>query len=191
MTIKEVFKTIRGGFNCNKKTPRPNEIMIVKTFQKDALQNSKFMDNRFIQVSLAYTLNNKYFLKEKDIVISLKKPYRAAALSKELTEKVLVPNNFIILRDISDEYDYLFVVNYLNIIGIDNLIDQSIYRSPNSDLTKEDIKSIELPNINISEQKKYINLLDSINERSIVYKKIQDNDERILEFIMKSIVGDK
>ena len=187
MQVEEVFEKVFGGFNFKKRYNRPNELYNVKSFHKEAMQSSQFMEGRFYNVQLSFKINKKYILTKDDIVISLKKPYKASYLSYELKEEVYVPNNFVILRGISKKYNYLFITNYLNIIGIENLC---LNKPETADLTIDDIKNIKLPNISIEKQESVIKLLNLINERSLTYKKIIDNDEIILQYIMNDILGD-
>ena len=188
MFLSDVFDYIKGGKDPNKKTTMPNELMIVKKIQKNAMQNSKFIPSRFIDEKLPFKLDDKYFLQKEDIIISLKEPYKASANSEDLELKVLIPNNYVVLRNIDKKkYNYLFVVNYLNIIGIENLVNNKYF---NADLTIDDVKNISLPDISLYKQESLLSLLDSINERAISYELIKDNDMEIAKHVMKDILGD-
>ena len=193
MLIREAFDYRKCGMDINKKqATRPDDLMNVKKIQKSAMQSSKFLESRLIDVSLPYTLEDKYFLHEKDIVISLKDPYCAAALSYLPKNKILIPNNYVVLRDINTKkYNYLFVVNYLNLIGIKKILKRNKDEDIHTDLTLADVEDISLPNISLAKQESILKLCDAINERNIIYETIKDNDRIIIEKAMKELVGDK
>ena len=87
-----------------------------------------------------------------------------------------------------DKYSYIFVANYLENIGIKKYIEDN---NLTGNLTKEDIKNIELPNIPKEKQKTISPLLNAINERSAIYTNILNNDEKIIHYAINSIIGDE
>ncbi len=116
----------------------------------------KGTDNAFAKlktVKVPADLNKKFYLKPSDIIISIKKPYKAFA-HYYTRKKVIVNSNYVVLRGIDkDKYDRWYVTYYLENVGISKLLDQNNFDRFNTELTKEDIKNIDLPDISLEEQK--------------------------------------
>ena len=125
---------------------------------------------------------------DKDIHIPVRKTAHSAGYDVEAAEDIVIPNNFIILRGIDmDKYSYIFVANYLEKIGIRNFVEENKFTG---NLTLEDIKNIELPNIDKEKQMTISPLLKAINERSSIYSNILDNDEIIIKHAINKIIGE-
>ena len=188
MKIKDAFTEVRTGVNVNKLVRQGNYAEEVYTFHKDAIQGCKLIESRFIKKIVDSEINDKYYMKPRDIIISLKKPYKVGTLPYDKKDKILIPNNFAILRGIDrDKYGFIFLSNYLDKIGIDKFLET---RTTTGDLTISEIENIELPDIPKDEQTKIRTLLDSINERSIIYNTILDNDAKIVEYVLKEVIGE-
>lgn len=189
MLIGDVFNYIKSGLDTKKVSGRVSELTYFKRIKKNSMKNVKFIESRFSDFEkINHDINQKYMLHKDDIVISLKIPYSVACLSEELDYNVLIPNHYVVLRNInSEKYNCLFVANYLNIVGIENLVDKLRYQS---DLTLYDIEGIKLPDISLEKQESIIALCDSINEKALCFEKIKDNDNKIIEYAMKEVFGD-
>ena len=189
MKIGDVFSYIKNGIDTKKISGRVSEVVVFKKILKESMKNVKFIESRFSEAErLNHNIDSKYMLHKDDIIISLKKPYKVACLSQELDYNVLIPNHYIVLRNIdSSKYNTLFVANYLNVVGIDNLINEL---DNQRDLTLYDIENIKLPDIPLSKQENMMNLCDSINEKAVCYEKIMDNDLKIIEHVMMEVLGD-
>ena len=87
-----------------------------------------------------------------------------------------------------DKYSYIFVSNYLEKIGIKRYLENHPYIN---NLTIDDVKNIELPDISKEKQMTISPLLNAINERSAIYTNILDNDDKIINYAIESIIGDK
>ena len=85
-------------------------------------------------------------------------------------------------------YNTIFVANYLEKIGITKYVEENHITG---NLTIEDIKNINLPDIDIEKQLKIAPLLKAINERSSIYSNILDNDEILIHHAINSIIGDR
>ena len=192
MLIEKAFKTVKCGKDPNKMGSRPNDVMYIKKMQKNSMKSSKFIRSRFIPDKLPFTIDDKYFLQKEDIIISLKEPYMASTISINIEDKVLIPNNYAVLRDIdTKKYNYIFVTNYLNLIAIKEVLEKKKNLNNTSDLTLTEIKEIDLPNISLAKQESLINLFEAINSRAIYYEMIMDNDKKIIEYALKEVLGDK
>jgi len=188
MKIKDVFEEIFTGYNMTNATgnnKEPNEIYLI---QKDSIQYTNIIKNKLICKKIATDIKNKYYMQPRDIIISLKKPYKVGTLRTMTNKKIIIPNNFIILRGINrDLYSFIFVPNYLEKIGIKKYTEE---KNITSELTVENIKNIELPDIPKSKQMKISNLMNHINDRSAIYNNILENDDKIIRYALNEIIGD-
>lgn len=196
MLVKDAFKEVFTGFNMNNSVSDDNYVKDVYFIQKDSIQYVNIIENRLINKRINSNIKDKYYMKERDIIISLKKPYKVGTyrfnnlFNKE--KAIIIPNNFIILRGIDmNLYSYIFVANYLEKIGIEKYInDNQLNKRVNSELKLDDVINIELPDIPKSEQMRISNLINSINERSAIYSTILENDDRIVKYVLNKVIGD-
>ncbi len=189
MRIKDVFEEIVVGYNITNAAVKDKYSKLYKTIQKDSIQYTNIIHSRLIEKAFSGEIKKKFFLQPRDILIFVKKPYRVGTYSYDIKEEVIIPNNFIILRGINmDQYSYIFVANYLEKVGIKKYIEKNQFVG---NLTLDDIKKIELPNIPKEKQMLISPLLNSINERSAIYTNILDNDEKIIHYAIESVIGDE
>ena len=59
----------------------------------------------------------------------------------------------------------------------------------NGNLSIEDIKNIDLPDISKEKQMTISKLLNNINERSAIYSNILDNDDKIVRYAINGVIG--
>lgn len=187
MKIKDVFEEIKTGRYINNSI-ESNEAMEVYTFKKEALSYSTLVESRLEKKMIYCNINDKYLMKPRDIIISLKKPYKVGTITYDMKKKVLIPNNFAILRGINMElYSYIFVSNYLERIGIEEFVNA---HNITGDLSLEDIKEIDLPDVPKDAQMTISELMKSINERSNLYSNILENDDKIVKYALNKVIGD-
>lgn len=188
MRLENAFKEIFTGLNINTKTSlKSNDYKEYNTFLKEALQYSRILDNKIKITKVYCDVKDKYFMKDRDIIISLRKPYKVGTyLKSPESKKILIQNNFAILRGIDmEKYSFIFVSNYLERIGINKFLEGK----ENDSFSLEDIKNIELPDIPKEEQMKISKLMNSINERSCLYSKILENDDQIIKEALNRVIG--
>ena len=192
MLIKDAFEEIFTGFNMTNSTSNDKSIKEINIIQKDSIQYTNIIKNKLIKRTVSNDIKNKYYMKPRDIIVSLKKPYKVGTYRYKDIENVVIPNNFIILRGINmDLYSYIFVSNYLEKIGIEKYVKENkVDERINKDLTVEDIKNVELPDIKKEEQMKISELMNLINERSAIYSSILENDDEIIKYALNEVVGD-
>lgn len=189
MKIKDVFEEISVGYNISNTTVKDKYSKIYKTLHKDSIQYTNIIDSRLIEKIFTGEIKKKYFIQPRDILIFVKKPYRVGTYTYEINEDIVIPNNFIILRGINiDKYSYIFIANYLEKIGIKKFIEKNNFIG---NLTIDDIKKIELPDISKEKQMSISPLLNAINERSAIYTNILDNDDKIVNYAIKNIIGEE
>lgn len=188
MTLNDVFEEILVGYNITNAAVKDKYSKIYKTLQKDSIQYTNMIDSRLIEKAFTGEVKKKYFLHPRDILIFVKKPYRVGTYTFETKDDIVIPNNFIILRGINmNLYSYIFVANYLEKFGIKNYIEKNQFIG---NLTLDDIKKIELPDISKERQMTISPLLNAINERSAIYTNILENDDKIICYAIESITGD-
>ena len=188
MKIRDVFKEVIVGYNINNTVVNDEYSKLYKTLQKDSIQYTNIIESKLIDKVFSSDIKEKYFVRGRDILIFVKKPYRVGTYMWNDDLKIVIPNNFIVLRGINmDYYSYIFVANYLEKIGIDKYVtDNKI----SGNLSIEDIKNIDLPDIPKDKQMRISKLLNSINERSAIYSNILENDDKIIHYAIDSVIGD-
>lgn len=189
MKIKEVFEEIFTGYNMTNATGNNKEPKNVFLIQKDSIQYTNIIKNKLVEKKITTDIKNKYFMQDRDIIISLKKPYKVGTYRFCDANNVVIPNNFIILRGINrDLYSFIFVPNYLEKIGINKFAKEN---NITGELTVENIKNIELPDISKETQMKISELINNINDRSLIYSNILENDDKIIKYALNEIIGEE
>lgn len=190
MKVIDAFEEVFTGFNMNNATSSEKSTDEAYFIQKDSIQYTNIIEKKLVKKKITTDIKYKYFMKDRDIIISLKKPYKVGTYRFNNKKQIVIPNNFVILRGINREkYSFIFVANYLEKIGINKYIDEHIV--DNRDLTATDIKFIELPDIPKEEQMKISTLMNDINDRSAIYSTILENDDEIIRYALKKVTGDE
>ena len=189
MKITKVFKEIITGYNLANSKVDDEFSENYKTLQKDSIQYANIIEKRLIDKTFSSDIKEKYFMHPRDILIFVKKPYRVGTYPFLINDlKIVIPSNFIILRDINmDYYSYIFVANYLEKIGIKKLVEKERI---DGNLTITDIIKIDLPDIPKEKQMSISELLQAINRRSAIYNNILANDEKIVIDAIEKVIGD-
>lgn len=188
MKIVDAFEEIFTGFNMTNSIGSDNFTEDIYFINKDSIAYTNIIDKRLINKTVTTDIKNKYYMQPRDIIISLKKPYKVGTYRYNSNKKIVIPNNFIILRGINrDKYSFIFVANYLEKIGINNYVKEN---KIDSELTVSDIKKIELPDIKKDEQMKISKLINAINDRSAIYSSILENDDEIIKYALKEVLGE-
>ena len=196
MNIKDAFDKVLYGFNLpySLEEEEDKSTKNFNTLKKDSIQYCNIIEKKLVHDKWYYTseIEERHFMQPRDILIFLKKPYRVGTYTFSKNLEVIVPNNFIILRGINmDRYSYIFVANYLEKIGIKEIVsNKKEKKNYNDNLTIGDIEDFELPDIPKDLQMSITPLLQAINERSATYSNILENDEKIAMKALKKIVGE-
>lgn len=187
MKIRDVFDDVIVGYNINNTLVNDKYSKLYKTLQKDSIQYTNVISSKLVDKVFSSDIKDKYFIHGRDILIFVKKPYRVGTYMFNDDMKIVIPNNFIVLRGINMlYYSYIFVANYLEKIGIDKYVSDN---KINGNLSIEDIKNIDLPDISKEKQMTISKLLNNINERSAIYSNILDNDDKIVRYAINSVIG--
>jgi len=188
MKIKDVFNDVFAGYNMSNAKVDDNFVKDINIMQKDSIEYTNIIESKLIKRRVSDDIKKKYYMSDRDIVIYVKRPYKVGTYRFNNNLEVIIPNNFIILRGINmDLYSFIFVTNYLEKIGIDKYVKE---HNIEGNLTIGDICDIELPDIPKDQQMKISNLINSINERSSIYSTILANDDQIIRYALKEVIGD-
>ena len=188
MKVREVFKEVFMGCNMTNAIANDEKVKDIYTLQKDSIEYTNIIENKLIRKRISNDVKKKYFMSDRDIVVYVKKPFKVGTYRFNNDLEVIIPNNFIILRDINmDLYSFIFVTNYLEKIGIDKYVKE---KGIETNLTIGDIEDIDLPDIPKEEQMRISKLINSINERSSIYSIILENDNQIIRHALKEVIGD-
>ena len=194
MKIKDIFQEIFVGVNLNNYS-KTDEIEEVYMFKKDNIVFNSILYNNYgytkfkkepykylpnkdlIKVKVSKNIKDKYYLKFGDVVISVKKPYKTFNDVIVKKNKIMVNNNYIILRKIdSDRFYAPYISIYLEMVGIEKYLKTNPSRI-NDELSIEDIKNIEIPNIS---KKKQIDIYFKIKSYMTRIIECNENIQKIL-----------
>ena len=194
MKVEDVFKEIFVGINlstCCKTTEKQD----VYTFKKENIIYSSITYNNFgynkfknrerydyiikndlQKIQVPKNIKEKYYIKYNDIIISLKKPYKVFNDIITTSDKIVITNNYIILREIDTEKYYApYLKYYIENIGINELLKKNI--RINNELSLEDVKNIELPTISLNEQ------INKYFEITALVQQILKSENQIIEIL--------
>lgn len=177
MKIIECVKDIYLGLNKKETRHTANDNIIPYDLLTIRSVNNKFINNDLLDKYESLTkIDEKFLSKKGDIIICSKPPYNVV-LVDENCENILIPNNFIILRNIDINNVYLY--NYLNLLGPDMKFNK---KDENNNITKSDIEQL---NINYDESvvNKIADLSSKINKRQEAYGKLLDNDQELIRIV--------
>jgi RAB protein geranylgeranyltransferase component A len=196
MKISDIFSDIFKGFDIQENgNYEPYKAYLIDT--RDVINcRVNYSESNLKEIKSKY--KDKYFLKANDIIVST----RSSLLSRHVgyiandknrvinnfSEIKLIPKkNFIVLRGCNELY-YLpsFVANYLEYIGIDNYFKYS--KEESNQLTIQLIEDIVIPKISLAKQQELLRLLNPINERSYLYKKMIANDIEISKYAISEVL---
>lgn len=191
MLVKDVFKEVYTGFNMNNSASSDKYVKDIYFIQKDSIQYVNIIEKKLIKKRVGFDIKSKYLLEGRDIIISLKKPYKVGTYRFDAKKSIVIPNNFIILRGINmDLYSYIFVANYLEKIGLEKYVNEKhVNERANKELLLEDVMNINLPDIPKEKQMKISKLMNLINSRSAMYSTILENDDQIIKYALNEVIG--
>lgn len=136
--------------------------------------------------------NDKHFLKEGDIIIASIPSSTTCHVgycdSLESGVKALIKKNFFILRNpINDNYNLEFIAEYLENIGINNLV-----KNRNKEaLVASDIENIKIPYVRKEKQDELIGAISPINERCKLYNRLIYNDSLIKKHLIEGVINNE
>ena len=192
MLLKDIFKDIYKGVRIEKdKSYDSIDCYLIDT--KDVDKCVINYTNSGIQ-TITMDISNNHILKEGDIIIATVPSSTTCHVgycsSIEDNVKAVIKKNFIILRNpINDNYNLEFIAEYLENIGINDYINN--IKKNKEALTKEDIRNINIPNIDRKDQDELISVIRPINERCILYNKLINNDSLIKKYMLEEVINNE
>ena len=177
MKLEDCVKEIYLGLNKKETRHTSNDKTICYKLLTIKSVNNKFINTDALGTYEDLTkIDEKFLTKTGDIIICSKPPYNVILIESD-NEGILVPSNFIILRDIDINKDYLY--NYLNLLGSNMKLDKE---DENTNITKTDIEQIKIT-IDDKVMKKISELCSKINKRQKAYGKLLDNDQELIKMV--------
>ena len=158
-----------------------NEYPVIKNkFKKENILDYS-MEN------ISENINEKYFSKKGDIIISLSQPYTISLLHQE---GFIIPMYFAILR-VNKKYDSSYIYHYLRSEIFHKKI-HTLSEGGNLKIIKiEYLKNIEIETVDLEIQKKYGKFLNLIDKKSKLLDNKKQINEKLKEFVIqKQLKGD-
>jgi len=189
MQLKKIFKDIYKGLRIENNS---DESILAYSIDTKDVDKCVINYNSSEPEEINMNIKDKYILKEGDIIIanipSTTTAHVGYANHLNTEYPIIIKKNFIVLRNISEDYDPLFVAEYLETIGIKKFyIDND--KPLSYAMVKEDIEKIEIPNVSIDKQEKCVELLKPLNERDKLYKELLLNDSKIKECLLLEVIN--
>ena len=177
MELKEYVNDIYLGLNKKETRHTSNDkIFSYKLLTIKAI-NNRFINKDVLEEYESLTkIDDKFLTKKEDIIICSKPPYNVVLINEE-DDGILIPNNFIILRN--SRLNTTFLYNYLNLLGSKMKFNKD---DENTNITKADVEQIRLK-IDDNKIKKISELSSRINKRQKAYGKLLDNDQELIKMI--------
>ena len=177
MELRDCISEIYLGLNKKEVRHTSNDkVFVYKLLTIKAVSN-RFINKDVLEKYESLTkIDDKFLTKKNDIIICSKQPYNVVLIDND-DEGILIPSNFIILRN--PKINPTYVYNYLNLIGSKmkfNVNDE------NTNITKTDVEQIIIDN-DENKIKKISSLSSRINKRQKAYGKLLDNDQELIKMI--------
>ncbi len=178
MRLNEYVDTLLLGFNTSVKS----NTLSSKEYEYKQLTissiNSCFINhNELKTIASGNKIDDKFFTKIGDIIICCKQPYNVIYIDEEKDENILVPSNFIILRDIKTNKTFLY--NFL-VCFRSTLLSNKKEDGGNDNITKTEVEDFEIPVLSNETIEKLSKVAERINKRQSLYSSLIDNDKELI-----------
>ena len=175
----------RSAVNQNIVNPRVHEykLLTISSMKSGFIYTKEINDNEKYASNIE--IDPKYFTKKDDIIICCKQPYNMVLIKQDEEKNILIPSNFVVIRDSNIDVDYLY--NYLRI----KLNEFLRYKRENSKVEKQsdNISKADVEDIEISIPKKSLaklsTVLKRINNRQSLYNNLINNDEELIKTLLR------
>ena len=175
----------RSAVNQNIVNPRVHEykLLTISSMKSGFIYTKEINDNEKYASNIE--IDPKYFTKKDDIIICCKQPYNMVLIKRDEEKNILIPSNFVVIRDSNIDVDYLY--NYLRI----KLNEFLRYKRENSKVEKQsdNISKADVEDIEISIPKKSLaklsTVLKRINNRQSLYNNLINNDEELIKTLLR------
>lgn len=194
MKLKEYVDTMFVGFNTSlykNKVKCGDNLYKYRQLTIASISSGFIDENNLTSYEKNGEVDSKYFTRIDDIIICSKEPCNVIMINKEDDEGILIPNNFIVIRDINVDIYYLY--NLIKVLKnqIHDIVNNKKWESENNKmLSKSDLEELELPKLNDKSIEKLSNICTRINNRQYSYKKLIQSDEELIRLLFKKEVSD-
>lgn len=193
MKLKDYADTMFVGFNVSiYKNKSKNDENLYKYRQLTiASISSGFVDENYLtSYEKSGEVDSKYLTQIGDIIVCSKEPCNVILISKDDEEGILIPNNFIVIRNVKVDIVYLYNLVNISKNQMYSIIDNKKWESENNKmLSKSDLEDLELPKLNDKSIEKLSKICTRINNRQYSYNKLIQNDEHLVEILFKKEVS--
>ena len=148
---------------------------------------NKFIKDDILDYSLENVsegINQKYFSKKGDIIISLSQPNTVSLLNEE---GFIIPMYFAIIR-LKKGYDASFMYHVFNSDIFHKQIHTLLEGGALKIIKLSDLKKIKINIPDFEKQKKYGEFLDLIDKKSILLENKKECNKKIKEYFIKTQV---
>ncbi len=175
----------RSAVNQNTVNPRAHEykLLTISSMRSGFIYIKEINDNE--KYASNVEIDPKYFTKKDDIIICCKQPYNMVLIKQDEEKNILIPSNFVVIRDSNIDVNYLY--NYLRI----KLNEFLKYKRENSkvekqsdNISKADVEDIEI-NVPKTSTIKLSTVLKRINNRQSLYNNLINNDEELIKTLLR------
>lgn len=177
MELKECISEIYLGLNKKEVRHTSNDKVFAYKLLTIKAVNNRFINKDVLEKYESLTkIDDKFLTKKGDIIICSKPPYNVVLIDND-DEDILIPSNFIVLRN--SKVNPAYIYNYLNLIGSKmkfNVNDE------NTNITKTDVEQIKI-DVDEKKIKKISSLSTRINKRQKAYGRLLDNDQELIKMI--------
>lgn len=138
---------------------------------------------------LAKDIKKQFFSKEHDILYKVQQQ----SFAKEITTETdaIIPNTYIIIRADEKKVNPTFLTNYLNDPRIDYEIQRQIDSTRIMKVNTGILKNLTIKLPDKEYQDKYAKLIEKIQQRINLKKQSIENDERLINSLYDTIIGDR
>ncbi len=178
MKLNEYVDTLLLGFNTSvKSNTLSSKEYEYKQLTISSISSCFINHNELKTIASGNKIDDKFFTKIGDIIICCKQPYNVIYIDEEKDENILVPSNFIILRDIKTNKTFLY--NFL-VCFRSTLLSNKKEDGGNDNITKTEVEDFEIPVLSNETIEKLSKVAERINKRQSLYSSLIDNDKELI-----------
>lgn len=150
---------------------------------------NKFIKNNILEYSnekISEELNEKYYSKKGDIIISLSQPNTVSLIHED---GYIIPMYFAIIR-LKKDYNPTFIYHILNSKQFHFKLHKLLEGGALKVIKVNDLKNIKINIPDMENQEKYAEFLNLIDEKTSLLNKKQECNEKIKEYIITQLKGE-
>lgn len=194
--IKEIA-TIQIGLVLSRQTNRSqnnnlNNIQKYKVLSLKSMKNSVFDTNCLSELSTTFNVNSRYLTKINDIIIRLSLPFCAYMIKHKHEENIVVPSQFLILKNINNAILPEFLQLYLNLPSVAKKIEANRSGTWLLNTIKQfSILNLEIQIPSIEKQKNIINLKELFDSEFNLQNRLLEKKGTFNNIILENLIKNK